>query len=114
MPPRRPAKRPVVTGALAASLAILSAQACLAGEAAERYAAWQGCLSRSFGVQAAMTGRTLAADAALRQCRTAEAAYLAALSASPLLDPEDVARARPALLVRARNGLVARDTIPDL
>ena len=99
---------------LVAALAGLGCAPAMAGEAADRHAAWQGCLSRNFSVQAAMTGRTLAADAALRNCRGAETAYLTALSASPLLDPEDVARARPALLVRARNGLVARTTIPDL
>lgn len=108
MPSRR-----LVIGLAASLLGVPATPAC-AGEAADRHAAWQGCLSRSFTVQSAMTGRTLAADAALRQCRSAEAAYLAALSASPLLDPEDVARARPALLVRARNGLVARNATPEL
>ena len=85
-----------------------------AGEAADRYVRWQGCLSRGFAVQVAMAGRNLAADAALRHCRAAERAYLDALAASPLLDAEDVARVRPALLVRARNGLVARAPNPDL
>ncbi|WP_430911262.1 hypothetical protein [Methylobacterium sp. sgz302541] len=108
MPSRR------FTIGLSASLLALSSLPALAGEAAERHAAWQGCLSRSFALQSAMTGRRLAADAALRQCRQAETAYLDALAASPLLDPEDVARARPMLLVRAREGLVARAANPDL
>ncbi|MDR7035608.1 MULTISPECIES: hypothetical protein [Methylobacterium] len=80
-----------------------------AGDAADRHQAWQGCLHRSFTVQAALTSRTLAADAALRACKDAEAAYLSALGTSPLLDGDDVARVRPALLLRARGWLLRRN-----
>jgi len=73
-----------------------------------RYGAWQVCLRQSFDERAALSGRGLAADAALRECRDSEGAYLAALSASPLLDGEDVSRARPALLARARIWLLGQ------
>ncbi|MFD0934463.1 hypothetical protein ACFQ12_04595, partial [Methylobacterium trifolii] len=69
---------------------LLGQAAASAGEAADRHALWRGCLDRNFGVQATPSGRTLAADAALRSCREAEAAYLTALSASPLLDGEEI------------------------
>ncbi|WP_091970324.1 hypothetical protein [Methylobacterium gossipiicola] len=78
-----------------------------AGEAADLHAAWRGCLQRSFAAQAAQTSRADAVEASLRACRTREAAYLAALSTSPLLDDEDVARARPALIQKAKGWLLA-------
>ena len=79
-----------------------------ANEASERHQSWRGCLDRNFGLQATLTGRILAADSALRACREAEAAYLAALSASPLLDDDEVAEARPALVARTRVWLLGR------
>lgn len=72
------------------------------------HAAWQGCLRRSFGLSATLSSPTLAADDALRACRGSEEAYLAALSVSPLVDGDDVARVRPALLARARGWLLGR------
>lgn len=89
-----------------------SAQA--GGDVAALHAAWRGCLHRSFGLQSALTGRTLAADAALRNCRESESSYLAALAASPLVDGDDVARVRPALLQRARGWLLGRGASPTL
>jgi hypothetical protein len=84
------------------------------GEVAALHSAWRGCLHRNFGLQSALTGRTLAADAALRSCRESESAYLTALAASPLVDGEDVARVRPALLQRARGWLLGRGASPTL
>lgn len=78
------------------------------GDVAALHAAWQGCLHRSFGLRATLAGPNLAADAALRACRGPEEAYLAALSVSPLVDDEDVARVRPALLARARGWLLGQ------
>lgn len=72
-----------------------------------QHAAWKSCLHETFALQAALSGRSLAADTALRDCRGAEAAYLDALAASPLVDDADVARVRPALLARARGWLLA-------
>lgn len=71
-----------------------------------QHSAWKSCLHDSFALQAALSGRIVAADTALRDCREAESAYLAALSASPLVDDEDVSRVRPALLARARGWLL--------
>lgn len=72
------------------------------------HAAWQGCLNRNFGLQSVLTSRSLAADSALKACRDREDAYLAALSVSPLVDGEDVARVRPVLLDRARDRLLGQ------
>jgi len=83
-----------------------------AGEAADRHADWRGCLHRSFALEAPHLTRTRAAEAALRACQGDEAAYLTALSASPLLDGDDVARVRPALLLRARGWLIAGGARP--
>ncbi|MGU3419948.1 hypothetical protein [Methylobacterium sp. D54C] len=77
-----------------------------ASETEARHAAWRDCVSRNFRIQAALTDRDLAADAAFRACRTAEDAYLATLAASPLLDDEDIGRARPLLAGRMRAWLV--------
>ena len=77
-----------------------------AGEAEARQGRWRECLSRNFDLQFALTGRDLAADAAFRACRGAETAYLAALIDSPLLDDDDIARARPALSGRIRAWLI--------
>ncbi|SEN70753.1 hypothetical protein SAMN02799625_01775 [Methylobacterium sp. UNC300MFChir4.1] len=89
---------------------VLVAAACgtarAASETEARHAAWRDCVSRNFRIQAALTDRDLAADAAFRACRTAEDAYLATLAASPLLDDEDIGRARPLLAGRMRAWLV--------
>ncbi|MEE7438554.1 hypothetical protein [Methylobacterium oryzae] len=89
---------------------VLVAAACgtarAASETEARHAAWRDCVSRNFRIQAALTDRDLAADAAFRACRTTEDAYLATLAASPLLDDEDVGRARPLLAGRMRAWLV--------
>lgn len=78
-----------------------------AGDAASAHTTWSRCLDHAFVERAAVTGRDLAADAALRACRGEESAYLAALSASPLLDGDDIAQARPELVARARAALTA-------
>lgn len=83
-----------------------------AGEAADLHAAWKGCLQRSFAAQAVQTSRADAVEASLRACKARETAYLAALSTSPLLDDEDVARARPALIQKAKGWLLAGATRP--
>ncbi len=100
--PHRAARR-----ALAAFLLIATGcSRATAGESELRQDAWRDCLSRNFALHAALTGRDLAADAAFHACRTAEDAYLAALSASPLLDGDDITRAKPALAGRIRAWLV--------
>lgn len=101
---------PLIAGslALALTLALSLGTTARASEAGDRHAVWQGCLDRNFGVQAVLTSRVLAADAAVRACRDAEKAYLAALATSPLLDAEEATEARPALLARARNRLLGR------
>ncbi|MCJ2062650.1 hypothetical protein MKK63_08010 [Methylobacterium sp. J-088] len=89
---------------------LLVAMACPAratGETATRHALWRDCLARNFRIQSALTARDLAADAAFRACRTPEEAYLAALTGSPLLDEEDVARAKPLLAGRIRAWLIS-------
>ncbi|WP_244480666.1 hypothetical protein [Methylobacterium sp. Leaf399] len=85
-----------------------------AGDVATLHATWRGCLERSFSLQAVLTSRTLAADTAVRTCRESETAYLAALSTSPLVDDDDVARVRPALLQRARGWLLGVQTTQPL
>jgi hypothetical protein len=92
---------------LAASLFACAAPACAETSVSERHDAWRGCLSDAFNLRAALSSRSLAADSALRECRDSEAAYLSALSHSPLVDEEDVERVRPALLVRARGWLLS-------
>ncbi|MEL6060894.1 MULTISPECIES: hypothetical protein [unclassified Methylobacterium] len=89
---------------------VLIAIACPAradAGAATRHAIWRDCLTRNFKVQAALTARDLAADAAFQACRAPEEAYLAALMASPLLDGEDIARAKPLLAGRIRAWLIS-------
>lgn len=104
MPPARRVWPPAL---LAAILIVGPACAARADDtAAARHALWRDCLSRNFGIQAALTERDLAADAAFRACRGAEEAYLAALAGSPLLDDDDLARARPMLASRFRAWLV--------
>lgn len=107
--------------ALRFSLPILSAAAIMvaltgapaqAGDAASAHSSWNSCLGRAYVDSAAFTGRDLAADAALRACRGEENAYLAALSASPLLDADDIALARPDLVARARATLLDTVTGP--
>ncbi|GJE34248.1 hypothetical protein [Methylobacterium oxalidis] len=102
-PPRR-----LALCMLAAAL-LGPAPRALAGEAADRHQVWHGCLQRSFTLQAALSSRSLAADSALRACRDEEAAYLSALSGSPLLDADDISRVRPALILRARGWLLRRN-----
>ncbi|MFJ7440739.1 hypothetical protein ACIQW5_24150 [Methylorubrum thiocyanatum] len=71
-----------------------------------RHAAWQTCLDEAFSEQIRTTSRSFAATKAVSVCQDREDAYLGALAASPLLDGEDVARIRPALVARARNRLM--------
>lgn len=71
-----------------------------------RHQAWRSCLVSAFTLRAALASPMLAADAAFGECRENETAYLAALSASPLVDEDDVARAKPALLARAKTWLL--------
>lgn len=90
--------------------ALLVAVACPAladNGTATRHAIWRDCLARNFRIQVALTARDLAADAAFNACRVPEEAYLAALAGSPLLDDEDIARARPLLAGRIRAWLIS-------
>lgn len=73
---------------------------------AARHAAWQACLDEAFADHARTTSRSFAATRAVATCRDREEAYLGALAGSPLLDGEDVARIRPALIARARDRLM--------
>ena len=98
----------LLLAALIAPIPVLAQESDVAG----LHAAWRGCLHRSFGLQAVLTSRTLAADTALKACRRSESAYLSALSASPLVDGDDVARVRPALLQRARGWLLTGAAAP--
>ncbi|MDP4023935.1 hypothetical protein Q8W71_14990 [Methylobacterium sp. NEAU 140] len=98
--------KPLSRLAAGALLVAVIAGPAAAGEAESHQGAWRSCLDRNFRVEAALTDRTLAADAALRTCRPAEEAYLGALATSSLLDADDVARARPALAARARTWLL--------
>lgn len=104
--------RRLAIGMAVALLACAPAEA--AGGVSDLHAAWRGCLHRSFGTQAVLTSRTLAADTAMRACRATEEAYLDALSTSPLVDGDDVARIRPALLQRAKGWLLGRAPSPSL
>ncbi|SDA35428.1 hypothetical protein SAMN02799622_06090 [Methylobacterium sp. UNC378MF] len=76
---------------------------------ATRHEIWRDCLSRNFRIQAVLTERDLAADAAFLACRGSEEAYLTALAGSPLLDETDIARARPLVAGRFRAWLVGRN-----
>ncbi len=88
------------------ALALLAAPARADESAGTRHAAWQTCLDEVFAEQARTTSRSYAATKAVSHCREPEAAYLAALSTSPMLDGEDVSRIRPALIARARERLI--------
>ena len=104
---------PLSAARLARAAALLTLLLCApasAGEAETLHGSWRACLSRNFALQSAITGRDLAADNAFHACRSAEDAYLAALAASPLLDEDDLARARPAL-ARTDPGLARRDPV---
>jgi isoaspartyl peptidase/L-asparaginase-like protein (Ntn-hydrolase superfamily) len=103
-----PRARHVSPAPLVAALLILGASgtARAASETEGRHALWRDCLSRNFRIQAALTGRDSAADAAFQACRSAEDAYLDALAGSPLLADDDIARARPLLAGRIRAWLV--------
>ncbi len=98
---------PARAALIAASLVGLIPGGAMAGDAATAHHSWQACLGQAYVTGASYTGRDLAADAALRACRGEESAYLTALSASPLLDAEDIAQARPELVARARTQLLA-------
>ncbi|GJD36338.1 hypothetical protein [Methylobacterium aerolatum] len=101
------ASRPTLRAAIVAGLAALSIPGtALASDAATTHRTWTDCLGRSYVTGIAYTGRDLAADAAFSACRGEENAYLAALSASPLLDGDDIAQARPELVARARHRLL--------
>ena len=98
--------RSTARAALLAALAALSISgSALANDAASTHRSWTDCLGRSYVSGIAYTGRDLAADAAFRACRGEESAYLEALSASPLLDSDDIAQTRPELVARARHRL---------
>jgi hypothetical protein len=99
----------IITGTLAAA-----APAMAESSVSDRHDAWRACLSDAFSLRAALSGQTLAAEAAIRECRDSETAYLSALSTSPLVDEEDVTRVRPALLVRARTWLLSGKTSRSL
>jgi hypothetical protein len=103
-----PRARHVSPALLLAALLVLNVcgAAWAASETEGRHSDWRDCLSRNYRIQAALTARDLAADAAFQACRGAEDAYLAALAGSPLLDDDDVARARPLLAGRIRAWLV--------
>ena len=86
---------------------LLSSGPLRAGSETEmRHGSWRDCFSHNFQIQATLTDPDLAADSAFQACRGAEEAYLAALTRSPLLDDDDVARARPRLTGRIRAWLV--------
>ena len=104
MPPAR--RVPSIPFRAAVLFVGLSGPAWATGETATRHALWRDCLARTFHIQAALTARDLAADAAFQACRAPEDAYLAALTDSPLLDDEDVAHARPLLAGRIRAWLI--------
>lgn len=91
---------------LACALAF-AGSALAEGSVSTRHDAWHSCLVDAFTLRATLSGRDLAAETALRECRESETAYLSALSGSPLVDEEDVSRVRPALLVRARTWLLS-------
>lgn len=107
MPPLNRAARSLAAGSI---LALGASAAVAAGETEAYHTLWRACLGRAFAGQTLLTGRDLAADAALRACRGAEGAYVAALATSPLLDEADVARARPSLAARARTRLLESTT----
>lgn len=100
------------TASLILLLAVAPAAAHDVGSSRTGHAAWHDCLREAYGLQAALSSRTVAADAAVRACRDRESAYLAALSTSPMLDDEDVSRVRPALVLRAKTWLMGRSTRP--
>jgi hypothetical protein len=99
---------------LAAASAARAEPPAPVSDAAASHAAWHDCLRQAYGLRATLSGRDLAADAALRACRGAENAYLAALSTSPLLDADDVTRVRPALVIKARAWLTGRGAKPSI
>lgn len=98
-----------LTAILAVAAVVVTVNGAGAGEAASAHHSWRECLGNAYVSGVALTGRDLAADAALRACRGEETAYLTALSASPLLDGDDIAQARPELVARARAQLL--DTV---
>jgi hypothetical protein len=104
------ALRSITLTALLTAAALASAvNGAQAGEAASAHRSWRQCLGNAYVSGIALTGRDLATDAALRACRGEESAYLTALSASPLLDGDDIAQVRPELVARVRAQLI--DTV---
>ncbi|MBP1180360.1 hypothetical protein [Methylobacterium sp. PvR107] len=101
-----PARHMLPVLSLAALLVIGCFSARASGEAARGYDLWRDCLNRNFQIQAVLTQRELAADAAFQACRDTEDAYLSALAGSPLLADDDVVRARPLLAGRFRAWLI--------
>lgn len=97
---------PPVLSCAALLVTVACGPARAGGEAETRHDLWRDCLSRNFQIQATLTERDLAADAAFRACRGPEDAYLSALAGSPLLADEDVVRARPLLAGRIRAWLI--------
>lgn len=97
----------LISPVLFAAMLFASGPVQAGGETELRHTGWRECLSRNFRIQAALTEPDLAADSAFRACRSAEDAYLAALAGSPLLDGDDVARARPMLAGRVRAWLIS-------
>ena len=106
-------RSPLLPALLVAAALTGSASAQTAPSAGTSHAAWHDCLRQAYSLRASLSGRDIAADAALRACRDAEAAYLAALSTSPLLDGEDVDRVRPALVTKARAWLTGAGAKPS-
>jgi hypothetical protein len=98
------------------ALALLAAAPVRAEESPEglRHAAWQACLDEAFSDQVRTTSRSFAATKAVTTCRDREEAYLGALAGSPLLDGDDVARIRPALVARARDRLMGERRLSAL
>lgn len=97
----------LISPVLVAAMLLASGPVQAGGETEMRHTGWRECLSRNFRIQAALTDPDLAADSAFRACRSAEDAYLAALAGSPLLDGDDVTRARPMLAGRVRAWLIS-------
>ncbi|CAO4170448.1 hypothetical protein [Methylorubrum populi] len=98
--------RRVLTSLLPALLLIAAGPARAESPEGQRHAAWQACLDAAFADHARTTSRSVAATKAVSLCHDREEAYLGALAGSPLLDAEDVARIRPALVARARDRLM--------
>ena len=106
--------RTIVCSVLIAGMFVCATPVMAMSGVSDRHDAWHACLTDAFTLRAALSGRSLAAETALRECRESETAYFAVLSASPLVDAEDVDRIRPAIVVRARTWLLSGSTISSL